>query len=80
MQPIKVFIYRTGILRFYGFGAVPGGEVDNTKAIAAAIDACNKAGGGRVIVPAGIWLTGPSTFKKQYKSLFRRKCRIEFYR
>jgi len=41
------------------FGAVSGGETLNTKAIAAAIAACAKAGGGRVLVPAGVWLTGP---------------------
>ena len=43
MQPIKVFIYPDRDLKITDFGAVPGGEVDNTKAIAAAIDACNKA-------------------------------------
>lgn len=63
MQPIKVFIYPNRDFKITDFGAVPGGEVDNTKAIAAAIDACNKAGGGRVVVPAGIWLTGPVHFK-----------------
>ena len=38
------------------FGAKPG--VDATTAIRDAIAACNKAGGGRVVVPAGEWLTG----------------------
>lgn len=40
------------------YGAKPGGEFDCGSAIAAAIDACAKAGGGRVVVPAGVWLTG----------------------
>lgn len=40
-------------------GAVPGGLVDNTLAIAGAISACSQAGGGRVVIPRGIWLTGP---------------------
>jgi len=40
-------------------GAVPGGEVKNTAAFAAAIAAVAEAGGGRVVVPAGRWLTGP---------------------
>lgn len=40
-------------------GAVAGGAVKNTAAIAAAIKACADAGGGRVLVPAGQWLTGP---------------------
>lgn len=40
-------------------GAVAGGAVKNTQAFAAAIAACAAAGGGRVLVPAGQWLTGP---------------------
>lgn len=40
-------------------GAVPGGEVKNTQAIAATIKAVADAGGGHVLVPAGRWLTGP---------------------
>ncbi len=37
------------------FGAQPG--VEATAAIAAAIEACHQAGGGRVVVPAGEWPT-----------------------
>src|SRR5437763_1757118 len=40
------------------FGAVGDGTTDNTAAIAAAIDACHRRGGGRVLVPAGTYLTG----------------------
>ena len=40
------------------FGAVGDGAKLNTKAFADAIAACNKAGGGRVVVPAGKFLTG----------------------
>ncbi len=38
------------------FGARPGADV--TAAITAAIAACHQAGGGRVVVPAGEWVTG----------------------
>ena len=41
------------------FGAVPGGAVKNTEAINRAIAACSEAGGGTVIIPEGLWLTGP---------------------
>ncbi|MDI1247609.1 MAG: glycoside hydrolase family 88 protein [Lacunisphaera sp.] len=43
------------------YGAQAG--TDASAAIAAAIEACTKAGGGRVIVPAGEWLTGAVTLK-----------------
>jgi polygalacturonase len=45
------------------FGAVGDGGTDASRAIAAAIDACHRAGGGRVVVPAGRWLTGPVHLK-----------------
>lgn len=41
------------------FGAVADGQSDATAAIAQAIAACAAAGGGRVVVPAGVFLTGP---------------------
>src|SRR4030095_642244 len=40
------------------FGAKPNGTTDSTAAFREAISACNKAGGGRVVVPAGTFLTG----------------------
>jgi polygalacturonase len=45
------------------FGAVSGGRVLNTDAFRMAIDAVTKKGGGKVIIPAGIWLTGPIILK-----------------
>jgi polygalacturonase len=41
------------------FGAMEGGSVKNTEAFAKAIAACAQAGGGRVMVPSGKYLTGP---------------------
>src|SRR5580704_4552044 len=41
------------------FGAIPDGHTLNTGAFQKAIRACSTAGGGRVIVPSGTWLTGP---------------------
>lgn len=41
------------------FGAKPDGQTDCTAAIAKAVGACAEAGGGRVVVPAGEFLTGP---------------------
>lgn len=40
------------------YGAVAGGTTDATFAFRAAIDACHRAGGGRVVVPPGVFLTG----------------------
>jgi unsaturated rhamnogalacturonyl hydrolase len=45
------------------FGAAAGGEADASDAIRSAIDRCAGAGGGRVIVPAGVFLTGAIQLK-----------------
>tara|TARA_R110002096_G_scaffold211553_1_gene399023 strand:+ start:2922 stop:4343 length:1422 start_codon:yes stop_codon:yes gene_type:complete len=45
------------------FGAVADGETNNSEAIKKAIDSCFKSGGGKVIVPAGRFLTGPIHLK-----------------
>ena len=45
------------------YGAVPDGRTINTKAIQKAIDEVSAAGGGRVIVPAGNFMTGTLELK-----------------
>lgn len=45
------------------FGAEAGGLTKNTKAIADAISDAHDNGGGKVVIPRGIWLTGPIEFK-----------------
>lgn len=44
-------------------GAVSDGVTLNTEAFTAAIEKLSVKGGGKVIVPAGIWLTGPIVMK-----------------
>ena len=45
------------------FGAVGDGVTLNTKAFEKAIAALEKKGGGHLVVPAGVWLTGPIVLK-----------------
>jgi polygalacturonase len=47
------------------YGAVPDGSSDSTGAIRAAIAACTSAGGGRVVVPKGRFLTGAIVLKSK---------------
>lgn len=44
-------------------GAVPDGNTLNTKSINTTIELLAKKGGGVVLVPAGLWLTGPIVLK-----------------
>jgi polygalacturonase/lysophospholipase L1-like esterase len=45
------------------YGANSDGRTDCTDAFRKAIAACNRAGGGRVVVPPGVFLTGPIHLK-----------------
>ena len=47
------------------YGARGDGRRDCTAAFRAAIAACHRAGGGRVVVPAGEFLTGPIQLQEQ---------------
>ena len=45
------------------FGGVGDGVTLNSDAFAKAIDDLSQQGGGKVVVPTGVWLTGPITMK-----------------
>lgn len=45
------------------FGGVADGITLNTEAFAKAMDALSQKGGGTLVVPTGIWYTGPIVFK-----------------
>ncbi|MEQ8239875.1 MAG: glycoside hydrolase family 28 protein [Cyclobacteriaceae bacterium] len=45
------------------FGALSDGQTKNTAAIAKAIEAVSSKGGGKVIIPRGIWVSGPIVLK-----------------
>lgn len=59
--PLPSFPERTFNIKDYG--AIGDGKAMNTEAIAKTISACATAGGGKVMIPAGIWLTGPIQLK-----------------
>lgn len=45
------------------FGAMNDGNSLNTMAINKAIEECSSSGGGKVIIPGGVWVTGPLQLK-----------------
>lgn len=62
------------------FGAVPDGETLNTAAIARAIDAVVSEGGGRLVFPPGIWLTGPIELKSNVELHIEEGALVQFTR
>ena len=60
---IKSPVFKKDTISIKKYGAIEDGNTLNTKSINAAIDALSKKGGGVVLVPAGLWLTGPVVLK-----------------
>ncbi|OKS86967.1 glycoside hydrolase family 28 protein [Mucilaginibacter polytrichastri] len=56
-------VFKKDTFNIARFGAIGNGITLNTAAINNAVNACNKAGGGVVLVPTGLWLTGPVVLK-----------------
>lgn len=56
-------VFKKDTFNITRFGAVADGITLNTHPINQAIAACNKKGGGVVLVPGGMWLTGPLVLK-----------------
>ena len=50
----------------------------NQTAINKAIDACSKAGGGKVVIPAGVWNTGAITMKSRVNLVIEKDARLVF--
>jgi polygalacturonase len=60
------------------FGAKADGVTLNTKAINAAIDASHKKGGGVVVIPSGLWMTGPVVLKSNVNLHLQRGALLQF--
>ena len=60
------------------FGAKAGTANDSSEAIAKAIDACSKAGGGRVVVPEGEFLTGAVNLKSNVNLYVSKNATLKF--
>lgn len=63
MPRVKETSFPDYVVSIADFGAVGDGTQSNTSAFADAIEEVSKKGGGKVVVPRGMWLTGPIQFK-----------------
>jgi polygalacturonase len=80
MPEVQVPIFPDRTLNILEYGAVADGQTMNTKAFMSAIEACTKAGGGKVLVPAGVWLTGPIRFESNINLYLEKGAVIMFSR
>ncbi|MEH0153170.1 glycoside hydrolase family 28 protein [Limibacter armeniacum] len=67
MSQVKEPLFPKHMVNVKEHGAVGNGLVDNTEAFSKAIDAVAKKGGGTVLIPKGIWKTGPISLKSNIR-------------
>lgn len=60
------------------YGAVADGITLNTKGINSAIDECSRKGGGIVVIPKGLWLTGPIVLKSNVNLHIEKSAVLQF--
>ena len=78
LQRIKAPTFPNKDFLITRFGAKANSLNAATSAFKEAIDACSKAGGGRVVVPAGTFLTGPIHLKSNVNLVISRGATVKF--
>ncbi len=84
-QPVKspaskvpLPIFKKDTFDIKKFGAIADGITLNTNSIAKAISTCSQKGGGVVLVPQGLWLTGPIELKSNVNLSISRDAVLQF--
>lgn len=67
MPSVPVPSFPDRVLSVTDFGADPTGAALSTAAIQQAIDSCHSLGGGTVLIPAGVYSTGPLSLKSNIR-------------
>lgn len=72
--------FRKDTFNIVRYGAKADGLTVNTKSIQQAIETCHAAGGGTVLIPAGLWLTGPIVLKNNVNLHLAKNALLQFSR
>lgn len=71
-------VFKKDTFNILKYGAKPDGISLNTTSINKAIDACSAKGGGVVLIPQGLWLTGPIKLKSNVNLHVSRAALLQF--
>lgn len=71
-------VFKKDTVNILKYGAKADGITLNTQSINKAIIDCNKNGGGVVLVPAGLWITGPISLKSNVNLHLKRGATLFF--
>jgi polygalacturonase len=78
LPAVKMPVFKTDTLSILEYGAVNDGITLNTTSINQAITACSQKGGGVVVIPAGMWLTGPVELKSNVNLHLQKNSLLQF--
>jgi polygalacturonase len=78
MPVVKEPVFKKDSFYITKYGAKADGVALNTNSIQNAINECSKKGGGIVVVPAGLWLTGPIELKSNVNLHLQRAALLQF--
>ena len=78
LPAVTVPKFKKDTISILKYGAKPDGITLNTKSINDAINASNKRGGGVVLIPRGLWLTGPIELKSNVNLHLQRDAFLNF--
>jgi polygalacturonase len=71
-------VFKPDTFNIIKYGAKPDGTMLNTESINHAIADCSAKGGGVVLIPQGLWLTGPVVLKSNVELHISRSALLQF--
>jgi polygalacturonase len=75
---VKQVSFKTDTFNIIKYGAIADGKTLNTESINKTIDICSQSGGGVVLVPAGLWISGPIVLKSNVNLHLEYNALIQF--
>lgn len=78
LPQVKRPVFKADTFNIIDFGAKPDGNNVNTEHINKAIAMCSSKGGGVVLIPQGLWLTGPIELKSNVNLHISRSALLQF--
>ncbi len=78
LPKVVVPVFKKDTLNIIKYGAKNDGITLNTMSINKAIADCNKKGGGVVLIPEGLWLTGPIELKSNVNLHLAKNALLQF--
>jgi len=75
---VQLPLFKKDSFLITNFGAKADGITLNTASINNAIKACHQKGGGVVVIPSGLWLTGPIEIKSNVNLHLKKNALLQF--